>query len=175
MEDLRLNELISQNDILARVRWMGQELTKTLGASSPLVVGVLKGSFVFYADLIREIDLDVTCDFCAVQSYGGFSSTGEARLTMDVSQSVYDRDVVLVEDIVDTGVTMQFLQKHFLARSPRSLTTATLLLKPDVLKVKVNLDYVGFKIASDFVVGYGLDYLGYYRNLPYIAQVNSIN
>lgn len=176
MEQLRLSPLISEEEIQQRVRKMGAEITDKFRGKDLIVVGVLKGSFMFYADLIRAIDTDLTCDFCGVSSYAdAMVSSGEVKVTMDLSKSIRDRNVIVVEDIVDTGLTLNFLKRHLTAHKPKTLITAALLLKPDALKEKCDVDMVGFKIPNDFVVGYGLDYQGYYRNLPYIAQVSNIN
>lgn len=175
MENLRLSPLISADEIKTRVKKLGEELTAKFRGKDLVVVGVLKGSFMFYADLIRGIDTDLTCDFCGVSSYTEMQSSGEVKLTLDLSRSIRGRDVILVEDIVDTGLTMNFLRKHLLNHKPKSIVTASLLMKPDALKEECHVDYVGFKIPNDFVVGYGLDYQGLFRNLPYIAQVSNIN
>jgi hypoxanthine phosphoribosyltransferase len=176
MEHMRLSPLISEEKIQERVKKMGAELTDKFRGKDLVVVGVLKGSFMFYADLVRAIDTDLSCDFCGVSSYNdGMSSSGEVKITLDLSRSIRERNVVVVEDIVDTGLTMNFLKRHLASHKPKSITTAALLLKPDALKEKCEVDLVGFKIPNDFVVGYGLDYQGYYRNLPYIAQVANIN
>lgn len=176
MENMRLSPLISKEEIQARVKKIGEDITNKYRGKDLIVVGVLKGSFMFFADLIRAIDTDLHCDFCGVSSYtDGMQSSGEVKLTLDLSRSIRDRHVVLVEDIVDTGLTMNFLRKHLMNHKPKSLVTATLLMKPDALKEECPVDYVGFKIPNDFVVGYGLDYQGYFRNLAYIAQVSNIN
>ena len=175
MDNLRLSPLISEQEISTRVVKIGSELTTKFRGKDLVVVGVLKGSFMFFADLVRAIDTDLTCDFCGVSSYTEMQSSGEVKMTLDLSRSIRDRHVILVEDIVDTGLTMNFLKKHLLAHKPKSLVTAALLFKPDALKEDCPVDYVGFKIPNDFVVGYGLDYQGYFRNLPYIAQVSNIN
>jgi hypoxanthine phosphoribosyltransferase len=158
------------------VRQIGSELTKRFAGKDVVAVGVLKGSFMFYADLIRAIDLDIACEFCGVSSYqGGLTSSGEVRVTLDLNSPIRGRHLLLIEDIVDTGLTMQFLKQHFSARTPASITTAALLLKPHSLKVDCPIDYIGFEIPNDFVVGYGLDYQGFYRNLPHIAMIQSLN
>lgn len=176
MEHLRLSPLISEEEIQERVRKMGAAITDKFRGKELIIVGVLKGSFMFYADLIRSIDTDLTCDFCGVSSYADSTvSSGEVKVTMDLSRSIRDRNVVIVEDIVDTGLTLNFLKRHLTAHKPKAIMTAALLMKPDALKEKCDVDLVGFKIPNDFVVGYGLDYQGYYRNLPYIAQVSNIN
>lgn len=176
MENLRLSPLISQQEIATRVQKIGDELTEKFRGKDLVVVGVLKGSFMFFADLARAINTDLHCDFCGVSSYSdGMQSSGEVKLTLDLSRSIRDKHVIMIEDIVDTGLTMNYLKKHLANHKPKSLTTVTLLMKPDALKEKCEVDYVGFKIPNDFVVGYGLDYQGYFRNLPYIAQVSNIN
>ena len=175
MEHLRLSPLISEEEIRNRVNKIGATITDKFKGKDLVVVGVLKGSFMFFADLIRAIDTDLSCDFVGVSSYSGTQSSGEVKVNLDLSRSIRDRHVVLVEDIVDTGLTMNFLRKHLMQHKPKALLTASLLLKPDALKEECPVDQVGFKIPNDFVVGYGLDYQGYFRNLPYIAQVSNIN
>lgn len=176
MNQLRLSPLISADEIKTRVEKIGAELTAKFKGQDLVVVGVMKGSFMFYADLIRAIDTDLSCDFLGVSSYqDGVTSSGEVKITMDLSRSIRGRHVILVEDIVDTGLTMNFLRQHFKNHKPKSFVTASLLLKPDALKEDCPVDHVGFRIPNDFVVGYGLDYQGYFRNLPYIAQVSNIN
>ncbi len=173
---MNLNPLITEEQIKKRVREMGASLNKKMKSSKVVAVCVLKGSFIFYADLIRELEADVACEFIGCSSYGNtMNSSGEVKITMDLTAAIAGKDVVLIEDIVDTGLTMNFLKSHLQLREPKSLTTLTLLLKPHALKVACELDEVGFEIANDFVVGYGLDYQGLYRNLPYIAQVQNIN
>lgn len=175
MEHLRLSPLISEEEIQERVRKIGAQITDKFRGKDLVMVGVLKGSFMFFADLIRAIDTDLSCDFCGVSSYSGASSSGEVKVNLDLSRSIRDRHVVIVEDIVDTGLTMNFLRRHLANHKPKTLTTCALLMKPDALKEKCDVDLVGFKIPNDFVVGYGLDYQGYFRNLSYIAQVSNIN
>ena len=173
---LKFSKYIDEKKIAERVSEMAKEITK-IAAKEPLIcVCVLKGSFVFYSDLIRAVQADVVCDFLGVSSYGsGMQSSGEVKLTLDLNTSIEGKNVLIIEDIVDTGLTMEFLKKTLLLRKPKSLKTAALLLKPDSLKVDTKVDFVGFKIQNDFVVGYGLDYQGYYRNLPFIAQVSNMN
>lgn len=176
MDSMKLSTLISADQIANKVREIGRTLTDRFRGQDLIAVGVLKGSFMFYADLIREIETDIICEFCGASSYAdAMHSSGEVKLTMDISRSIRDKHVLLIEDIVDTGLTLNFLRDHFLARKPKSLLTATMLLKPDALKVECPLDFVGFKIPNDFVVGYGLDYQGMYRQLPYIAQISNMN
>ena len=177
-----LKVLISRQDIAKRVRELGAQITKDFAGESIILVGVLKGAAIFLSDLARNIDLDSTFDFIGVSSYGnrpsptqelknGWDSTGEVKLTKDVDQSMKDKNVILVEDILDTGLTMTYLKKMLLARQPRSLRVASLLDKPSRRKLPLEGDYVGFKIPDEFVVGYGLDYAEKYRNLADICIV----
>ncbi|HEY4762451.1 MAG TPA: hypoxanthine phosphoribosyltransferase [Candidatus Sulfotelmatobacter sp.] len=177
-----LKVLISRQDIAERVRELGAQITKDFAGESIILVGVLKGAAIFLSDLARNIDLDSTFDFIGVSSYGnrpsptqelknGWDSTGEVKLTKDVDQSMKDKNVILVEDILDTGLTMTYLKKMLLARQPRSLRVASLLDKPSRRKLPLEGDYVGFKIPDEFVVGYGLDYAEKYRNLADICIV----
>jgi hypoxanthine phosphoribosyltransferase len=175
MDHLRLSPLIKEEEIQVRVAKMGEAITDKYRGQDLVMVCVLKGSFMFFADLVRAVDTDLTTDFCGVSSYDGAHSSGEVKVNLDLSRSIRDRHVVLVEDIVDTGLTMNFLKRHLLGHKPKSLMTCSLLMKPDALKEKCEVDLVGFKIPNDFVVGYGLDYQGYFRNLSYIAQVSNIN
>jgi hypoxanthine phosphoribosyltransferase len=171
-----VSKLIDEKKISSRVKDMAAEITKICKKEELIAVCVLKGSFMFYADLIRSIDADIRTDFLGCSSYGdGMHSSGEVKLTLDLTHNITGKNVLLVEDIVDTGLTMNFLMKTLKARNPKKILTATLLLKPDALKVEFKPDYTGFEIGNEFVVGYGLDYQGKYRNLPYIAQVNSLN
>ena len=177
-----LKVLISRQDIAKRVRELGAQITKDFAGESIILVGVLKGAAIFLSDLARNIDLDSTFDFIGVSSYGnrpsptqelqsGWDLTGEVKLTKDVDQSMKDKNVILVEDILDTGLTMTYLKKMLLARQPRSLRVASLLDKPSRRKLPLEGDYVGFKIPDEFVVGYGLDYAEKYRNLADICIV----
>ena len=172
IETLRLKTLISEADIQKRIAEMGESLTDRFKGQDLVAVCILKGSFIFFSDLIRAIDTDLKCEFLGLSSYGDqMSSTGEVKLTMDIANSLEGRHVLIVEDIVDSGLTMDYIQKILDIRKPKSITTVSLLQKPDAKKVDYQLDMVGFKIPNDFVVGYGLDYQNHYRHLPYIAQV----
>lgn len=165
--------LLTEAEIHARI----QALAATIRADAPDAdlhfIGVLKGSVFFMADLVRALTGRVTIDFIAVSSYAGTSTTGEVRLLKDVDRGLQDRHVIIVEDIVDTGLTLHYLQDLLRARGPRALRTACLLSKPSRRKVEVPVDYVGFEIPDHFVVGYGLDYDEQYRNLPFIGQLIS--
>ena len=174
MTNLKLSTYITEEQIQQKVREIGAKLTKQFDGEKAIAVCVLKSSFVFYSDLIRHINTDITCEFFGVSSYhGGTSSSGEVKVTLDLSSAIEGQHVILVEDIVDTGLTMNYLKNALNARKPKSLTTVSLLEKPEALKVPCKVDHVGFQIPNDFVVGYGLDYQGFYRNLPYIAQVQN--
>ena len=172
-KNLKLSTYIAEEKIQKKVSEIGALLTEKFKNKKVTVICVLKGSFIFYSDLIRHINTDMTCEFFGVSSYSGTTSSGEVKVTLDLSSPVDGQHVILVEDIVDTGVTMNYLKKSIESRNPASLTTVALLEKPDALKVPCQLDHVGFQITNEFVVGYGLDYQGYYRNLPYIAQVQN--
>lgn len=175
MDDLRV--LISSEHIASRVAEMGRQISAE--CEGPLIfVGVLKGAAIFLGDLIRHVEGDSTFDFIGVTSYGTtvgesqtWTSTGEVRLTKDVDQSLRDKNVLLVEDILDTGLTLSFLKRLLLGHEPKSLRVAVLLDKPSRRKLPVQADYVGFTIGDEFVVGYGMDYAERYRNLPDICVV----
>jgi hypoxanthine phosphoribosyltransferase len=163
--------LIAGADIDERVKQMAQEIHRDHPDGVHLVC-VLKGAFVFLSDLARQLPSPTTLDFMAVSSYGtSTKSSGQVQVLKDLDSSVDGRDVVIVEDIVDTGLTLTYLQDILRARSPRHLRTACLLSKPSRRKIDVKVEYVGFTIEDKFVVGYGLDYAEQYRNLPYIAVI----
>ncbi len=174
MQDLTLKPYITEEQLAKKVADIGAAITEKFKGQKVVAVCVLKGSFMFYSDLIRQINTDITCEFYGVASYhGGTTSSGEVKVTLDLTTPLEGKHVVLVEDIVDTGITMNYLMNAIKSRKPASLTTVALLQKPEAMKVPCELDHVGFKITNEFVVGYGLDYQGYYRNLPYIAQVQN--
>jgi hypoxanthine phosphoribosyltransferase len=167
-----MDTFISADRIAERVRAMGREIARE-HPNGVHYVGVLKGAFMFLADLVRASDGEVTLDFMALSSYGAaMKSSGQVQLLKDLGTSIEGRDVVIVEDIVDTGLTLTYLQDILRARAPRSLRTACLLSKPSRRMVDVTVDYIGFTIEDKFVVGYGLDFNERYRHLPYIAVVN---
>ena len=165
------NVLISQTDIQERIASLAAEIESDYPGDDPIhLVAILKGGFMFMADLVRAMSERVTMDFMAVSSYGkGTTSSGQVRVLKDLDSNVEGRHVILVEDIVDTGLTLHYLQDLLRARAPKTLKTACLLSKPSRRKVEVQVDYIGFTIEDHFVVGYGLDYAEKYRNLPYIA------
>ena len=168
--DARLSTLIDESSLQARIRELGAQIREEYGDEPITCIGVLKGSFLFMADLVRAIGGPVRCEFLGVSSYqGGTRSTGVVRITHDLKQSVEGQHCLLIEDIVDTGLTMEYLLRMLNLRNPESLRIASLLDKPSNRKVEVEIDYVGFTIPDEFVVGYGLDLHGFHRNLPYIA------
>jgi hypoxanthine phosphoribosyltransferase len=162
--------LLGHDTIQDRIHTLASEIRHDLPHEDLHFVCVLKGAFMFLSDLIRALSGRVSIDFMALASYGtGTSSSGEVRLVKDLDKGLEGRDVIIVEDIVDTGLTLHYLQEILRARSPRSLRTACLLSKPSRRIVEVPVDYIGFTIEDRFVVGYGLDYAEQYRNLPYIG------
>lgn len=164
---------ISEASIQTRVRALAEEIRTALPSESLLVVCVLKGSMIFFADLVRALGGDTRFDYIAVSSYGeGQESSGQVRFVADLTQPIAGRDVLIVEDIVDTGRTIRYLRDMLQARSPRSLRIVTLLDKPSRRIVDVQVDHVGFEIPDEFVVGYGLDFGEKYRALPFIGRLN---
>jgi hypoxanthine phosphoribosyltransferase len=167
--------LITAEAVRSRVAELGRRIEEDYAGRTPVLVGVLKGAVVFLADLIRAVDGPIECDFIAVSSYGASTrSSGIVRLTKDLSASIEERDVLVIEDIVDTGRTLAYLLRNLETRQPRSLRVCTLLDKASRREVPVPLDYVGFTVPDEFVVGYGLDHAGLYRNLPYLAALDVV-
>jgi hypoxanthine phosphoribosyltransferase len=167
--------VLSESQIEEKVRELGSEITNDYLDKSPIIVGILKGSVTFLADLIRSIDLQLSIDFIAVSSYGSeMRSSGVVRILYDMKTSIEGRDVLLVDDIVDSGLTLAYLMKSFSTRHPRSLKVCALLDKKEARKpeIELKIDYVGFEVPDRFLVGYGLDYNGKYRNLPFIAAIS---
>lgn len=165
-----LKVLISRQQIADRVAEIGREIDRDYAGQSVVLLGVLKGAAIFLADLARNISIDCTFDFVAVSSYGkGQKTSGAVKLIKDVDQPIEGKHVIVVEDILDTGLTLEFLNKLFLQHKPRSLRIAALLDKPSRRMVKIEADYVGFKIPNQFVLGYGMDYAERFRNLPDIC------
>ena len=163
--------LLSEETIRRRVEEMGKLLTEEYAGKDPVVVGVLKGVVVFYSDMIRQIKVPCQMDFMWLSSYSGTNSTGELIVRRDVSVDIKDRHVLILEDIYDTGTSLDFTYRHLMAKGPASLKICTLLDKPERRKPGIILkpDYVGFTIPNEFVVGYGLDYNEHFRNLPYVG------
>lgn len=161
--------LLSEEQIHTRVRELGAEISRDYAGKEPLFVGVLKGCFIFMADLMRYVDIRCSMDFMAVSSYSGTSSTGAVKINKDLSEDIEGRHVIIVEDILDSGVTLSYLKQYLMVRKPASISIATLMDKPARRKADVYADYSCFEIPDAFVVGYGLDYNERYRNLPYIG------
>src|SRR5271170_5325834 len=168
----RFVTMLSAEQIAARVRELGAQITRDYAGRNLVLVGVLKGSFVFLSDVMRAIDLPLRVDFLGVRSYGeGTESSGVVQITQDLSRPIEHEDVLIVEDIVDTGLTIAHLMDLLRTRAPASVKVCSLLHKPARAKVKIPIDYLGFTIEDRFVVGYGLDFAERHRNLPYIGVV----
>lgn len=165
-----LEVLIDEATLAARVQQLGAEITAAYAGRDLCLIGVLKGSFMFFADLVRAIHLPVTCEFIGISSYGNDTrSSGIVRITHDLQRSIEGQDVLLVEDIVDSGLSMRYLLDNFATRRPRSVGACALLKKPSNMQVEVKVDHVGFSIPDHFVVGYGLDSRGILRNVPFVG------
>ena len=162
--------LFSEEQLKARVREIAGQIDRDFAGKEPMLISVLRGSFIFMADLMRSITLPCTVDFMAVSSYGaGTTSSGQVKITKDLSESIEGRDIIVVEDILDSGNTLSYLLKLLEARHPASIRLCTLLDKPERRTKPVAVQYSGFSIPDEFVVGYGLDFAEKYRNLPYIG------
>jgi hypoxanthine phosphoribosyltransferase len=167
-----LKALISTDRLKKRIKELAREISKDYEGKNPIIVAILKGSFVFLADLIREIRIPHEIDFISVASYGSRKkASGVVRLLKDLNTNIEGKDVIIVEDIIDSGLTLNYIRNNLLTRNPKSLEVATLLNKKKKRKVKIPLKYIGFSIPDNFVVGYGLDYDERYRNLPYVAKL----
>ena len=164
--------LVPADDLRSRVRELAAEVSRDYAGKDLLLVGVLKGAVFFLSDLMRDIDVPCEVDFMAVASYGSATrSSGVVRILKDLDAVIENRDVLIVEDIVDSGLTLQYLLRNLEGRSPRTLEVCALLVKPERQKVDLRTKYVGFEIPNKFVVGYGLDFAERYRNLPYVAAL----
>ena len=161
--------LLTQEEIQAKVAEIGKQITVDFADKNPIFIGVLKGCFIFMADLMRNVDIQCSMDFMAVSSYSGTTSTGAVKINKDLSQDIAGRHLILVEDILDSGVTLNYLKNYLQVREPASVHIATLLDKPARRKANIFADYSCFDVPDAFVVGYGLDYNEHYRNLPYIG------
>ena len=162
--------LLSEEQLKARISELGAEISRDYAGEEPIFVGVLKGCFMFMADLLRSVDLFCTMDFMAVSSYGdGTSSTGGVKINKDLSRDIEGKHVIIVEDILDSGMTLSYLKHYLSVRNPASVRIVTLLDKPSRRNADIVADYKGFEVPDAFVVGYGLDYAERYRNLPYIG------
>src|SRR5512138_195100 len=165
----QVDVLIPEADLRARVAALGEQIARDYAGRPLVVVGVLKGSFIFLADLVRAIDLPLQIDFIGISSYQDTTTSGVVQITSDLTRPIDGKHVLLVEDIVDTGLSMRYLLDNLATRRPASLAVCALLEKPARARVKVPIDYRGFVIGDDFVVGYGLDWDGRFRNLPYVG------
>ncbi|MEJ8786732.1 hypoxanthine phosphoribosyltransferase [Peptoniphilus sp. EMRHCC_23] len=162
--------LVSKEEIMAAVARIGKAVTEDFRGENLIVIGILKGAFAFMADLIQAIDLPMEIDFMDVSSYGtSTTSSGEVRILKDLSTTVEGKSVLIVEDIVDTGLTLSYLTKVMESRGVKKVAIATLLTKPSRRERAVNVDYIGYEVADKFVVGYGIDFAEKYRNLPYVG------
>lgn len=161
--------LIAEDEIKARVAEAGAKISRDFAGKDPIFVGVLKGCFIFMADLMRYVDIQCSMDFMAVSSYSGTSSTGAVKINKDLSEDIEGRHLIIVEDILDSGVTLSYLKNYLMVRKPASISIVTLMDKPARRKADVYADYSCFEVPDAFVVGYGLDYNERYRNLPYIG------
>lgn len=168
--------LYSAAQIQKKVKEIGSKITKDFEGKAPEMICILKGASFFYTDLIREINLPLSCNFFGISSYFGTKSTGNAKITLDLISPIKDKDIIVVEDIVDTGLSLEFILDYLKSKKPKSIKVASLLYKPSQLKVKnIKVDYHAFELTTQFVVGYGLDYNEAWRELPFIAQLNNLN
>ena len=176
LRDEAIGEILVQaDDLQHRVRQLGEQVSRDYAGRDLLLVGVLKGAVFFLSDLMRHLDIQCEVDFMAVASYGSSTdSSGVVRILKDLDAPLEGRDVLIVEDIVDSGLTLQYLMRTLEARGPRSLEVCALLTKPERRKVDMPARYVGFEIPDKFAIGYGLDYAERYRNLPYVAALTGI-
>ena len=168
--------LISEEEIALRIEALGKDITKEFEGQDLIVICVLKGAFMFCSDLIKKINLPIKLEFISLSSYGdGTQSSGNVRLEMDITANIEGKNVLVVEDIVDSGLTIKTLMELLTVRKPKTVKLASLLFKPVKLKHTVKIDYLGFEIEDKFVIGYGLDYAGRYRELSYIGVLNAGN
>lgn len=176
MERIFGRPIVTQEQMRTRIKDLGREIASDYADKDLILVGILKGAFAFYADLARAIRIPLRVDFLVVTSYGSRAKTsGKVKMVTDLTENIAGRDVLLVEDIVDSGLTLQYLTKTLSKRKPKSIKVCALLNKPDRRQVTVPVDYVGFEIPNKYVVGYGLDYQQKYRNLPYLAVLDQVD
>ncbi|MGZ8366652.1 MAG: hypoxanthine phosphoribosyltransferase [Nitrospira sp.] len=176
MERMFGRPIVTQEQMRSRIRELGRQISADYAGKDLVLVGVLKGAYAFFADLARAIRIPVQVDFIIVTSYGTQAKTsGKVKLVTELTEKIKNRDVLLVEDIVDSGLTIQYLTKALAKQKPRSIKVCTLLSKPERRVVDVPLQYIGFRIPNQYVVGYGLDYQQQYRNLPYLAVLDPLN
>jgi len=176
MEKIFGRPIVTQEDMRRRIEELGRQIASDYAGKELILVGILKGAFAFYADLARAIRAPLRVDFLIVASYGSKAKTsGKVKMATDLTEDIKGRDVLLVEDIVDSGLTVQYLVKTLSKRKPRSIKVCALLSKPERRHIAVKVDYVGFEISNKYVVGYGLDYQQQYRNLPYLAVLDKVD
>ena len=173
MERMFGRPIITQEQMRSRIRELGRQISTDYAGKDLVLVGILKGAYAFFADLARSIRIPVRVDFIVVTSYGtGAKTSGKVKLVTELTEQIKNKDVLLVEDIVDSGLTAQYLMKTLAKRKPKSINVCTLLSKPERRVVDVHVQYIGFKIPDQYVIGYGLDYQQKYRNLPYLAVLD---
>jgi hypoxanthine phosphoribosyltransferase len=176
MERIFGRPIVTQEEMRARIRELGKQITADYTGKDLVLVGVLKGAYAFYADLARAIRIPMRVDFIVVASYGSRAKTsGKVKMVTELTEDIKGKDVLLVEDIVDSGLTIQYLVKQLSKRKPQSVKVCTLLNKPERRAIDVPLAYIGFNIPDKYVVGYGLDYQQQYRNLPYLAVLDDMD
>jgi hypoxanthine phosphoribosyltransferase len=164
--------LIPEVKLQGRLDELAEEIRHDYKGKEIVAVCILKGSFIFFSDLIRKIDLPMSCEFLGVSSYGSkMVSSGEVKVTLDINDPLENKHVIVFEDIIDSGLTLSYIMNALRARKPASLKSCALLFKPESLKTEIAADYLGFKIGNEFVVGYGIDYAGKFRGLPYVGYV----
>jgi hypoxanthine phosphoribosyltransferase len=174
MQTYQPEVLISEDEIANRVKELGEAITRDFHNEDVVVVCVLKGAFMFCSDLIKKMNIPTKLEFITLSSYGGGTkSSGEIKMEMDFTGSLEGKNVLIVEDIIDTGLTIKYLKEYIQLRKPKKVKIASLLFKPSKNKYPANIDYLGFEIQDKFVIGYGLDYAGRYRELPYIGVLNA--
>lgn len=176
MERMFGRPIVTQEQMRSRIRELGRQISADYAGKDLVLVGVLKGAYAFFADLARAIRIPVRVDFLIVTSYGTRAKTsGKVKLVTELTERIKGKDVLLVEDIVDSGLTVQYLTKALAKQKPSSIKVCTLLSKPERRVVNVQVDYVGFRVQNEYVVGYGLDYQQKYRNLPYLAVLDQLS
>lgn len=167
--------MISEDALKKRIKELGEEMSRDYEGKEVLAIGILKGAVLFLSDLIREISVDTRIDFMAVTSYGASTqSSGIVRILKDLDTSIEGMDIIIVEDIIDSGITLHYLRDYLMGRKPNSLKICTLLDKPERREADIKADYVGFEVGNKFIVGYGLDYNEKYRNIPYITCLEEV-
>ena len=164
---------ISKENIAKRVSEISLQISEEFHDTNPVIISILNGSFIFTADIIRELDIDCEVDFMKISSYEGLNSTGSIKISKDLSTDIKNRRVIIVEDIIDSGLSIKFLYEHIIKYEPEDITMVSLLAKTDNYKLNFNIDIIGFEISSEFVVGYGLDFNQRFRNLESIFKLNS--